>query len=64
METAASQSSLLFTVGTGELKKPSLRRPKPGAGFGQTKLGAAAPKHSGAGGDNKGDEAVVKVFRF
>ncbi|XP_052262779.1 DNA-dependent protein kinase catalytic subunit-like isoform X1 [Dreissena polymorpha] len=65
METAASQSSLLFTVGTGEPKKPSLRRPKPGTGFGQTKLGAAESKASGAGGDNQGEAASTsELFRL
>ena len=44
METQTTQSTLLFSVGTGDSQGAGVRRHRPGPGFGKQKL--SAPKAS------------------
>ncbi|WAQ95922.1 PRKDC-like protein [Mya arenaria] len=58
----ASQSSLMFTVGTGDPRKTVARRPKAGPGFGNQKLGAA--KTSTSSGKKDEPDGGSDIYRL
>ncbi|XP_052761107.1 DNA-dependent protein kinase catalytic subunit-like isoform X2 [Mya arenaria] len=62
MDTQQSQSSLMFTVGTGDPRKTVARRPKAGPGFGNQKLGAA--KTSTSSGKKDEPDGGSDIYRL